>query len=68
LILLGGPFAAAVLSKYAISTKTETGTVAKTTEQTSTINPVQGLAEVVSDDDGISTLATSSTSPSIWSP
>lgn len=51
LILLGGPFAAAVLSKAVTSKKVEDGTIQKT-EATPSTDPIQGFGEVVSDDSG----------------
>jgi hypothetical protein len=51
LILLGGPFAAAVLAKAITTQKVENGTTQKTDAEPST-DPVQGLGEVVSDDNG----------------
>jgi hypothetical protein len=52
LILLGGPFAAFVLAKFSTSAKVDDGTVQKTTADTSTLNPLKGVGEVVSDDSG----------------
>ena len=51
LILLGGPFAAAIASKAIVSTKSETGAVQKT-DASAVAGPVKGLGEVVSDDEG----------------
>ena len=46
LILLGGPFAAAVLARGITGSKVENGTIQKT-GTTETENPLQGLGELV---------------------
>jgi hypothetical protein len=51
LVLLGGPFAAAVLSKYITASKVEEGGN-KAALTTSSLDPRHGIAEVVSDDSG----------------
>jgi hypothetical protein len=51
LVLLGGPFAAAVLAKTITTQKVENGTIQKTASEP-TSDPVQGIGEVVSDDKG----------------
>jgi hypothetical protein len=52
LILLGGPFASFVLSKFITAAKVDQGDLDKTTASTSTLNPVQGVGEVLSKDSG----------------
>lgn len=50
-ILLGGPFAAAILAKAFTQSKSESGTLVKT-EATGALGPVQGLGQIISDDKG----------------
>jgi hypothetical protein len=52
LILLGGPFAAAVLAKYITAEKVDNGTVQKTVAPAEGPSVLGGLGEVVSDDAG----------------
>jgi hypothetical protein len=52
LVLLGGPFAAFVLARLTTSTKTDNGTIDKTTAPTSTLNPIKGLGQVLGNDSG----------------
>jgi hypothetical protein len=52
LILLGGPFAAAVLAKYITTSQVSDGSVAKPPAPTSTIAPNQAIGEVVGNDAG----------------
>jgi hypothetical protein len=51
LLLLGGPFAAAVLARAITTTQVEQGNVEKPPSDP-TLNPVQGASEVISDDAG----------------
>jgi hypothetical protein len=51
-VLLGGPFAAAVLAKYITTSKSDSGDADKTAEATSTLDPATGIGQVVSDDSG----------------
>lgn len=51
-LLLGGPFAAAILAKASTSAKVEDGTLVKLTAEDPTKNPFRGIQEVISNDEG----------------
>jgi hypothetical protein len=51
-LLLGGPFAAAIIAKASTSAKVASGDVTKPPQETPTSNPIDGIKDVVSNDTG----------------